>query len=380
MEKKNNQKLGVETSLLGFGAMRLATQKDGSIDYKASEAMIDKAVAGGVNYFDTAYVYHGQKSEGFLGDALVSRYPRDSFYLATKLPTFNVTKAAELDAMLDESLRRLKTDHIDFYLLHAIDLDRWEKMKKFGVVEFIDRAKKSGKIRRIGFSSHANAAEYQKIVDDYPGFEFTQLQINYADWATNPDTKAMYEIAEKAGIPLVVMEPVRGGGLSNPDSPAVKKIQEKLSGSGVTPAALAFRWAAELKNAFVILSGMSTLQQVEENVATFSPVKPLSSAELAAINETVGVLKSLPTVPCTGCEYCVDGCPKQINIPELFDRYNAHLFFKNTRNFVQFYPPEGKRASDCVECGACSAVCPQHIDIPAQLKVVDALYQQVSAE
>ena len=378
MVKIKNERLKAETSLLGFGAMRLAVSGDGTIDYKTSGEMIDKAVAGGVNYFDTAYVYHSQKSEIFLGEALVSRYPRDSFYLATKLPTFRLSKAEEMEQMLDESLRRLQTDYIDFYLLHSLHGDTWQKMKSFGVADFIGKAKKSGKIRRIGFSSHATPEDLQKIIDEYPDWEFLQIQLNYADWDTEPGIRECYEIAAKAGIPIAIMEPVRGGGLANPDAPAVKKISELLP-AGVTPAAVAFRWAAEREGVYTILSGMSDVSQVEENLAVFSPIRPLSDLERAAIDETVRVMKGFPTVPCTACGYCLDGCPQNIPIDDLFGGFNSYLYYKNTRHFLQFYPREGSRASDCVGCGACSDVCPQRIDVPAELKRVDDLYVKCAA-
>ena len=285
MEKRYNAKLNAEISLLGFGAMRLAVDGDGAIDYKTSQEMVDKAVAGGVNYFDTAYVYHAQKSEVFLGDALVSRYPRDSFYMATKLPTFRITKAEQMEEMLNESLRRLRTDYIDFYLMHSMYGESWDKMKSLGVADFIKSAKGSGRVRRIGLSAHSSAKDLQRIVDEYPGWEFIQLQVNYADWDTVPDIRECYEIADRAGIPIIIMEPVRGGGLADPNAPAVKSISGMLP-PDVTPAAAALRWAAEL-NTFVVLSGMSTVAQVEENLKTFSPLKPLSDAERGAIAETV---------------------------------------------------------------------------------------------
>ena len=378
MVKRKNDKLNAEAGLLGFGAMRLATASDGSIDYAVTREMLDKAIAGGVNYFDTAYVYHAQKSEVFLGEELTSRYPRDSFYLATKLPTFRVSKPQEMGEMLDESLRRLKTDHIDFYLMHSLRGETWDKMKSFGVIDFMERIKKSGKVRRIGFSAHASAADFRRILDEYPGWEFTQIQVNYADWAMDADIRGCYEIAEQAGLPVIVMEPVRGGGLANPDAPAVKMIKSLLP-EGVTPAAAALRWAAELKAAFVVLSGMSTVAQVEENLKTFSPLAPLSDAERNAINETINVLKGFPTIPCTSCGYCLDSCPNNIPIDNLFDSFNSYLYYANAHQFTQWYPKEGNRASDCIDCGACSEACPQHIDVPAGLKRVDEQYQKCVA-
>jgi len=376
MVKKKVERLGVETSLLGFGAMRLAVKGDGSIDYETNAEMVDKAVAGGVNYFDTAYVYHGQKSEVFLGEALVAKYPRDSFYVATKLPTFRVEKAEQMEEMLDESLRRLRTDYIDFYLLHSMDLKAWNKMKSFGVVDLIDKAKKDGRIRRIGFSTHANAGEFKAILDDYPGWEFVQIQLNYADWEMDPDIRKSYEIAEAAGIPVIIMEPIRGGSLSKPSSPAVMKLAELLP-AGTLPAQTALRWAAERDAAFVILSGMSAVAHVEENVRTFSPITPLSSEEREAIGRTIEVLKSFPTIPCTSCGYCLDGCPVKIPIDYLFDGFNSCLYYDSGHNFVTWYPKEGSRPSDCTNCGACASVCPQKIDIPRELKRVDELYNEL---
>ena len=378
MVKNTVKKLGAETSKLGFGAMRMPTSADGSIDYEAAGAMIDKAVAGGINYFDTAYVYHAQQSEVFLGDALVSRYPRDSFYIATKLPTFRVNQEKEIEEMLDESLRRLKTDYIDFYLMHAMDLELWKKVKSFGVIEKMEKAKKAGKIRRLGFSSHATPAEFQKIIDDYDKWEFVQLQINYADWDMRPDTKPTYEAAEKAGLPLVIMEPIRGGGLSDPNNPAVKHIAGKLP-EGVTPAALALRWAAARPNAFVVLSGMSNLAQVEENLKTFAVLQPLSAEESALIDNAVAVLKGKPTVPCTACGYCLEGCPKQIPMDGVFESFNTYILYQNKQRYINFYPGEGRRPEDCIGCGACAGACPQHIDVPAELKRAAQAYVEVRA-
>jgi len=374
MDKRKNAKLNVETSLLGFGAMRLACKKDGSIDYETSQKMVDLAIAGGVNYFDTAYVYHGRKSEEFLGDALVSRHPRESFYLATKLPAFDIHSADRIEPIFEEQLKKLKTDYIDFYLIHSIDWPTWERMKKLGVAAFIDKIKKAGKIRHIGFSSHANPEGYGKIVKDYP-WEFTQLQINYADW-DGQDAKKTYALAEEAGVPLVVMEPIRGGNLANPDSPPIKRLLAKLP-AGTTPASVALRWVAGLSNVFVILSGMSLPEQVEENLKTFSPYKPLGPAELAAIADAQNALKELPIIPCTSCEYC-DGCPQEIDIPQMFSKYNGWLAYENKGNFLGGYPAEGHRPSDCIACGKCSAVCPQHIEIPEKLKLVTAVYEKIA--
>ena len=378
MVRVKNDRLSAEISLLGFGAMRLALKGDGSIDYAVNGEMVDKAVAGGVNYFDTAYVYHGQASEVFLGDTLVSRYPRDSFYVATKLPSFLVNKAEDMERMLDESLKRLKTDYIDFYLMHSLDWAAWDKLKSFGAEGFIDRAKRSGKIRRAGFSSHATAAEFQKILDDYPEWEFTQIQLNYADWETSPDIRGSFEIAERAGIPVAIMEPVRGGCLADPDAPPVKRIGALLK-PGVTPASIALRWAAEHKAAYVVLSGMSTVAQVEENLATFSPAEPLSSEERAAIAEAVSLMKSFPTIPCTACGYCLDGCPAKIPIDEYFDAYNDYLYYNNARSFHWLSSRGGGAPSDCVGCGVCASVCPQHIEIPQELKRLDGLIQGIKA-
>lgn len=375
MDKRVFEKLNIEAGMLGFGAMRLPCLADGTVDYEKSEKMIDMAVAGGVNYFDTAWMYLDGQSEAFLGKALVGRYPRDTFYIATKLPAFFIEKREEIETYFEDHFKRLKTDYIDFYLLHGLTMQSWEMLKSFGIIDFLEKKKAEGRIRFIGFSTHELIPNIEKIVAGY-NWDFAQLQINYMDWE-DLDAKTAYEIVERAGIPLVVMEPLRGGGLSKPENPGIQKLAQLLP--GVSPSSLGFRWVKELGNVKVVLSGMNETEQVEENIKTFSDAPPLTEAEKAALDEAAKTIRALPVVPCTACRYCAD-CPKGIDIPTMFKYYNSYTAYGDTHQLKVFYPdenPPGRRAEDCVACGKCVKVCPQHIDVPTRLKDVAAAYEEV---
>jgi len=376
MEKRKFEKLNAEVSLLGFGLMRLTLLEDGKLDYKKAERLIDMALEGGVNYFDTAWPYLSKQSELFIGDALVKRHPRDKYYIATKLPSFLVSTADKIEQFFNDHFERMKTDYIDFYLMHSISWESWQKLKSFGIIEFIEKQRADGKIRSIGFSTHDKPAGVEKIVADYE-WDFAQIQMNYMDWE-DLDIKSSYAALEKAGLPVVVMEPIRGGGLAKPDNPGVKKLMELLPNQ--TPSALALRWAAGHKNVKVVLSGMNEIQQMEENLKTFEKFQPLNDEESAAIDESIKAIKSLPIIPCTSCEYCKD-CPNKINIPSILQKYNSYIMYDSPAPFLFFYAgahPPGQSAADCVECGSCVKACPQKIDIPARLKEIAALHKKIT--
>jgi len=367
MKYKEWEALGSKTSLLGYGGMRFPIRKDKKIARRASKALIDRAYKNGVNYFDTGYGYHGGDSEVFFGEAL-SRYPRESYYMADKLPSWHVKELADVDKLLEEQFRRTGMDYFDFYLVHAMNNTYFEKFEELGVFPRLRQLQKEGKFRRLGFSFHDTPEVLEKIVDRWKP-DFVQIQLNYLDWKLI-DAKKMYEILEARDIPVVIMEPVRGGRLQNLPKIFSDKLQAVTDGSN---AAVAFRWVAQLKNVICILSGMSDTQQVDDNLATFDQLKPLTADELRVTEEITDRLMEQGAVPCTACNYC-DVCPKQIEIPKIFAAFNEYKIsndreaYKNSYNDIA----EGHREKDCVACGKCVKMCPQMINIPDILAYIAA--------
>lgn len=366
MELRKITGTGVTSSRLGMGMMRLPTL-NGSIDADAARAMVDRLMERGVTYYDTAYFYHEGASEDFTRQALIERYPRDRFTIATKLPVGELKEEADNDRIFQTQLRRLGVDVVDFYLLHGIGMKGWKKAQEMRSHEFQHRMKREGKIRHVGFSFHGDKEDFPVILDE-GNWDFVQIQLNYYDWYEG-DAKFLYDEAVKRGIAVVIMEPVRGGGLvkMHPDALAC------LDGMG-SPAGAALRWVADLPGADVILSGMSDMAQVNENIELFTDRRPLSADDGERITRAVEKLKALPTIPCTSCNYC-DQCPQQIPIPRLFKGFNDDIMFKNRWILgVEYFNSleESRRADACVECGACEAACPQGIPIIERLKGVHA--------
>ncbi|ONI45326.1 hypothetical protein AN641_00635 [Candidatus Epulonipiscioides gigas] len=347
-------------SLLGFGIMRMPTKDEGGIDYELSEEMIDLAYNKGVNYFDTAYVYHGGESEVFLGKVL-KKYPRDSFFVATKLPLWQTNSMEDVNRIFEEHLTRLDMDYIDYYLFHAMDRPKMEKIKEMKLIEWAEQKKKEGKIRHLCFSFHGDLECLKELLELHD-FAFCQLQINYADW-NKFNAKKMYDIATAANTPIVVMEPVRGGMLANP-APEVQKIFKEAD-QNLSNANWAFRFVANLPNVKLILSGMSTLEQVKDNINTFESEETiaLSATDKEVLDTAIDVLDNLKSIPCTGCQYCMP-CPFGVQIPTCFEKFNTAKIFKNA-NYKSI--PEEARADKCVNCKKCVPLCPQHIDIPTKL-------------
>ena len=366
MELRRMENLGVETSLLGFGCMRFPTDADGKIDRPAASALLELAIRNGVNYIDTAYPYHNGESEPFLGEAL-AKYPRDSYFLATKLPAWALETPADVERIFNEQLARLQTDYIDFYLLHALDAAKWKKLQEFGAVEFCEKMKKAGKIRYFGFSFHDSLVVFRAILSTRD-WDFCQLQINYMDTETQAGLEGYREAAEH-GVPVVVMEPVKGGLLAK----LPKDISARLA--SVTPdrsdASWAMRYVGSLPNVKVILSGMSDASQVQDNLATFDRFEPLSETEREAIDEAVAIMKARIKNPCTGCRYCMP-CPAGVDIPRNFRVWNSFGIYENTAVAADGWRniPESARADACVACGACLEKCPQRIEIPDDLRRV----------
>ncbi len=364
LEMRDMAGIGKKTSRLGMGIMRLPT-RGGKIDFTPACEMVDRLMSGGVTYYDTAYFYHDGKSEDFTRMALTSRYPRDSYTIATKLPMGDVNEEKDNERIFGIQTGRLGLDKIDFYLLHGINLGGWRKAVDMGSHDFQLKLKREGRIGYAGFSFHGKKEDFPVILDE-GSWDFVQIQLNYYDWHTG-DAEYLYDEAVKRGVAVIVMEPVRGGGLVNMHPEALAC----LDGAG-TPASAAIRWVADLPGVDVVLSGMSDLSQVNENIGIFENRVPLSNEDNEKILNTVEKLRTLPTIPCTSCNYC-DKCPQGIPIPRLFSGFNEVVRFDNTWPLgVEYFKSidEGSRADACIECGACEEICPQGIPVIGELKKV----------
>lgn len=353
---------------LGFGMMRLP-QINGEIDIAQTCQMVDMFLAKGFNYFDTAYGYGDGASERAMKEALIDRHPRDSFYVATKLPAWAGCKNAdEAKQMFYTSLERTGAGYFDFYLLHNLGEQRTHYFDDFDIWNFLAERKQEGLIKHLGFSFHDKADVLEEILSAHPEMEFVQLQINYMDWE-NPsiESRKCWEVARKHGKPVIIMEPVKGGSLANPPEHIRTLFGE------ASPASWAIRFAASLDGVLTVLSGMSNVEQMADNLATMAHFTPMTEAELAIIGEARKAFEAIPTVPCTACAYCVKGCPQNINIPGIFDVYNAYQRFGNltvTRGNYSWATDGHQmgKGSDCIGCGACEEACPQHIRIRDELK------------
>jgi uncharacterized protein len=365
MEKRYVGKLGISTSLLGFGAMRLPLTKEGKIDQPLAEQMLDLAIANGVNYIDTAYPYHSGESEPFVGRAL-KKYTRDSYLLATKLPQWLVKNLDDAKRIFEEQLTRLQTEYLDFYLLHAIDWEAFDKMVSLGVVTYLQELKAQEKIKYLGFSFHGSYNDFEKIIT-YTNWDFCQLQYNYLDTEEQAGQKG-YELTEKLDVPLIIMEPIKGGSLAMlpPDLEAKLKSLD----ANASCASYALRWVGGHTNVKVILSGMSTLSQVEDNLKTFKNFKPLEIKEAETVLEISNIMKSRAGNGCTNCRYCMP-CPFGVDIPGNFSLWNKYRMFENYESVKKSWENEKsqkERPPVCTECLRCVPLCPQHIDIPNDLK------------
>jgi len=356
MEKRYNKQLGKELPLLGFGAMRLPKDND-KIDFDKASEMIDYAIKNGLNYFDTAYPYHSGESETFLGQVL-PKYDRNSYYLTDKLPIYNIKEQGDAEKYFNEQLEKCNTEYFDFYLLHAMNKDRIKIMEEFKLYDFLLEKKAEGKIKHMGFSFHDNNENLEYLVDNYK-WDFVQLQVNYYDWYES-DSKDLYETLEKRSIPCFVMEPVRGGFLSTL-APHVEKHMIDYN-KDASISSWAIRWVSSLPNVAVVLSGMTNMDQLKDNMSTMSPFAPVNAGELDVIETVVEELRKIKPIPCTACKYCMP-CPAGVNIPGIFTIYNnfkktenkeiaKNSYFNNLQSSAQ--------AHNCIKCGACVAVCPQH--------------------
>ncbi len=366
--------LGENIRKLGFGLMRLPMLggPEGDVDIGQMKEMVDLFMSKGFTYFDTAYGYAGGKSEAAAKAAIVDRYPRESFQLATKLPAWAGAKtAAEARQMFWTSLERTGAGYFDFYLLHNVGGARTAKFDEYGIWDFVAEQKEKGLVKHMGFSFHDSADRLDEVLTKHPEMEFVQLQLNYGDWESGSiQSRKCYEVALKHGKPIVIMEPVKGGMLAKlPDG--VARILTEADPSA-SQASWAIRFAASLDNVVTVLSGMSTLGQMQDNLSYMTAFKPLSDAEKATLETARRALEAIPRVPCTSCEYCLKGCPQGIHIPQFFDAVNKYMIYSDLGAAKFGYALEQKfgsaKASECVECGQCEDVCPQKIPIIDELK------------
>ncbi len=364
MEYRSMDKLGVKPSMLGFGCMRFPQKEDGSIDEVESEKMLDKAIEAGVTYIDTAYPYHNGESEPFVGRVL-KKYKRDSFYLATKLPIWKVEIIEDVKATFEEQLNRLQVDYVDFYLLHALSKERWEKILKLGVLDFCKEMKEQGKLKYIGFSFHDSYEVFEEILTSWD-WDFCQIQYNYMDTEHQAGDRG-YALAEKLGVPMVIMEPIKGGSLAVLPEDIAAMYKEADQEASISSWAL--RWVGTHSNVKVILSGMSTYSQVLDNLKTFETFKPLNQEEQALVKKVAATIRSRVKNGCTGCRYCMP-CPFGIDIPKNFAIWNQEAMYGNPAAAKRKYErelAESARADQCRKCGACEKECPQAISIREDL-------------
>jgi predicted aldo/keto reductase-like oxidoreductase len=367
MNKRYIKKLNTELSPLGFGVMRLPMEGDRFTD--EARRLIGLAMEAGINYYDTAYPYQRERSEEFIRETLVANYPRRSFHIADKLPVWLCGDVGDMERIFQIQLERLGVEHIDFYLLHGLHRSRWADIYGKGVLDFLERKRREGRMHRVGFSLHDTADTLGRILDAYD-WDFAQLQINYYDW-TVQHAKDNYDCLAERDIPCIVMEPVGGGRLAKLPGDAERLL--KTMRPDASAASWAIGFVASLPNVAVTLSGMSDERQLRDNVSVFSPVEPLAPAECETLDRVVRIVASHNAIPCTSCRYCTDECPKEIDIPQIFQRYNDCKMFDNAARFdIDYFAfiPEGKRADACIFCGRCAEKCPQTIDVPKELRRV----------
>lgn len=364
---------------LGFGLMRLPyseSEEWGHIDLEKTREMIDAYMTQGFSYFDTAWVYHGGFSEKVFGELVGKRYPREKFQVTTKMPLWGMKEKSKLQETFDKQLEKCNVEYFDYYFLHALNKDVWQSAEKLGAFEWMQEMKKKGKILHPGFSFHDSAEVLDQILNAHPETELVQLQINYIDWENEGvQSRKCYEVCQKHGVQVAIMEPVRGGSLANIQGDA-KKVFTDFN-SKASPASWAIRYAASL-DCLVVLSGMSNMEQLQDNMSYMKDFVPLSDEERVCIEKAGKIIKDTIVIPCTSCRYCTDGCPKKINIPRYFELVNEAARY-GTGAFTWHYnetKKHGGAPSDCIACKACENHCPQKIPIVENLKLAIKTFEE----
>ncbi len=369
---------------LGFGMMRLPKYNDENnrnVDMRIAADMIERFINSGFTYFDTAYMYHNYCSENIVRRLLVERYPRSSFTLADKMPTMFLKRADEMPEIFRIQLKKCGVEYFDYYMMHDVNASNYDSVvQAFDGFGFISEQKRLGRVREIGFSFHDDAVLLDRVLTDHPEVDFVQLQINYLDWEDDGiQSRKCYECAVRHGKKVIVMEPIKGGTLAN--IPESAEMIFKSHSPNASVASWAVRFAASLPNVFMVLSGMSNMEQLEDNISYMSDFAPLKDDEYSAIDKVSRVLRGAVEIPCTSCGYCLDaGCPKDIQIPKYFTLFNTEKLL-GSRDFSpheEYYSNIAEnhgKASDCIKCGKCEAACPQHLKIRDMLVRVKDLFE-----
>ena len=354
----------------GFGCMRLPMNGE-NVDIAQTSRMVDAFLQAGFNYFDTAHGYIQGKSETALRECLTSRYPREQYILTDKLTNFFFKKEEDIRPFFESQLKACGVDYFDFYLMHAQGAEIFEYFKSCRAYETAFALKAEGKIRHVGISFHDRAEVLEQILTEYPEIEVVQIQFNYVDYDDPAvQSRKCYEVCQKFGKPVIVMEPVKGGNLVNLPAEAEAVLDDLHGGS---PASYAIRFAASFPGIMMVLSGMSDLAQMNENISFMQDFKPLNEAEFAAVNQVQRIFRDMNLIPCTACRYCIDGCPKHISIPDLFAVMNTKQIYHDWNAdyyYDSVHTSKGRRASDCIKCGKCEKACPQHLEIRKLLEDV----------